>query len=283
MNDRHLEFARSHYMIMSAPNGARLTPEDHPAVPIDAAGLADCAAAVLAAGASAMHVHVRDDDGEHVLDADRYRAALDQVGKRVGDRLILQITTEAHERYTAAEQMQVVRDVRPEAVSLALRELCPDEAAEPAAGKFFQWLVRERIWPQYILYSAAELHRFDTLRRKGFFGQEQPFCLFVLGSHAAHQTGELAELDTILAAADCSQFPWAVCCFGQYELRALRAARRLGGHARVGFENNVTLADGRMAGDNADLVKQLAAFDDDTGREPATADDVRAALMYELR
>ena len=60
--------------------------------------------------------------------------------------------------------------------------------------------------------------------------------------------------------ADC---PWALCAFGRREGACVLTAAGLGGHVRVGFENNLRLADGRLAASNAELVAQV------DGRRPA--------------
>ena len=54
--------------------------------------------------------------------------------------MVIQVTTEAVGRYSPAEQMATVRALRPEAVSLALRELVPDAASEPDARAFFSFM-----------------------------------------------------------------------------------------------------------------------------------------------
>src|SRR5689334_12670119 len=118
--------------IAVAPNGGRRTKADHPAIPLTPAELARTAAECLDAGAAMIHVHVRRPDGRHLLDADTYRQATSAIRAEVGDRLVIQITTEALGIYNPAEQIAVLKAVRPEAASLALRELAPDEAAEPA-------------------------------------------------------------------------------------------------------------------------------------------------------
>ena len=60
------------FIIMCAPNGARRSQDDHARLPITAAELADCAGELLDAGASMIHVHVRDDAGAPSLDEIRY-------------------------------------------------------------------------------------------------------------------------------------------------------------------------------------------------------------------
>ncbi|NNG05968.1 MAG: 3-keto-5-aminohexanoate cleavage protein [Inquilinus sp.] len=265
-------------LIMVAPNGARRSKADHPALPISPAELADTAAACFEAGAAAIHLHVRDRDGRHSLDADAYRAALDAIRGAVGDRMVCQVTTEAVGRYAPAEQMAMVRDLRPEAVSLAIRELAPDAASEPEAARFFDWLRGERIRPQYILYDAADVCRFNDLKARGVVPEDSAFLLFVLGRYAADQQSEPRELLPFLAALDARD-RWAVCAFGRRESVCALTAAALGGHSRVGFENNFHLASGKVAEDNAALVAEAVAATGQVGRRVADAVAARGEVL----
>ena len=222
-----------------------------------------------------MHVHVRDEHQGHSLDVDRYRAAIAAIRASVDHRLIVQVTTEACGIYTTDQQMEMVRELRPEAVSLALAELCPDRQAESMAAEFYGWLRDERIMVQHILYSADELRRFSDLRKKGVITDNKPFVLFVLGRYATDLTGRPEDLDSFVAAAP-SDLSWAVCCFGRTESDAARRAAAAGGHARVGFENNLLLPDGDRAPDNAALVRLAGGAARRQGRPVATADEVRS-------
>jgi uncharacterized protein (DUF849 family) len=242
-------------VVMCAPNGARLQQSDHAAVPLRPAELADCAAALAAVGVSVLHLHVRDAAGRHTLDAGRYREAMDAIRERVGKGLLLQVTTESQGCYDRGQQMALLRDLRPEAASLAMRELCPEPAAETEAGAFFRELPDQGTWPQYILYSPQEAARFECLRQEGFFGMERPFALFVLGRYDDACAGSAEGLECFLQQAGAIGYPWAVCCMGPREGEAVRRAAELGGHVRIGFENNRLLPDGRMARDNTDLVE----------------------------
>ncbi len=275
MSADHLAFARDRVIIISAPNGARRTSKDHQALPITPAELADCAESLLEEGVSVLHLHVRDEELKHSLDDGRYRSAIDAIKTRVGDALILQITTEAVGMYSREHQMAVVRSLRPEAVSLGLSELCPDERAEPDAARFFAWLRKESVWPQYILYSADDVERFDDMRRRGMFSEDHPFCLMVMGRYSEALEGSLSELSVMRAASNCDNFSWAVCCFGKLENEAMLEATRAGGHVRIGFENNLYLPDGSIAGDNAELINAYCASAVAHGRRPATADEIR--------
>jgi 3-keto-5-aminohexanoate cleavage enzyme len=260
-----------------APTGARKTKADHVALPMSATEIAEAAAACRDVGASLIHLHVRDRDGRHTLDPDAYRAAMAAIHRAVGTTMIVQITTEAGGRYRAVEQMQAVREVRPEAVSLAIAELIPDEATEAAAGEFLAWLAREGIVPQYILYSVDDLVRFKSLRRRGVVPGERPFVLFVLGRYDATKASAPVDLLPFLHAG-VDALDWAVCAFGARENACMLTAATLGGHCRVGFENNLVLGDGTPAPDNAALVAQVAAGARLIGRQIADADTARALL-----
>jgi uncharacterized protein (DUF849 family) len=264
------------FIVMCAPNGARRSQADHAALPITADELADCAESILAAGTSIMHLHVRDDAGRHSLDADRYRHAMNAIRDRVGDQLVIQVTTEACGMYRTDEQISVVRSLKPESVSLALREFCPSRDAEPAAGEFFSWLKSEGIMAQYIIYSPAEALQFKRLQSAGIIPDERPFVLVVLGRYGDNHAGTPGELEQFTTVVG-ENTEWAVCCFGQAEQSAVALASAMNGHARVGFENNLLLPDGGIAADNAALVRLAANCRAD--RPLASAADVRKMFL----
>jgi 3-keto-5-aminohexanoate cleavage enzyme len=237
-----------------APNGGRRTKADHPALPLTPDELAATAAACLDAGACMIHTHVRDKDGRHVLDAEAYGAAMAAIRGGVGDRLVIQITSEALGIYRPAEQMRVVREVRPEAVSLALRELLPDESHEAEFQRFLVWLRREKIIPQLILYTPEEAVSLGALTARGLIPFEDIPVLYVLGRYTAGQKSSPVDLLTFLAPGMPRFTHWSVCAFGVHEIACVTAGALLGGHVRVGFENNLQLPDGSLAPDNAAIV-----------------------------
>ena len=85
--------SKNKVMVMVAPNGARKTKADHPSIPITVLEVAADAQACVTKGAAAVHVHVRDRDERHVLDAALY-ADLTQALRESVPGCILQITTE---------------------------------------------------------------------------------------------------------------------------------------------------------------------------------------------
>ena len=91
-------------MLTVAPNGGRKTKADHPALPLAADELARMAAECLERGASMIHLHVRDAEGRHCLDPEAYRATIAHICEAVGDRLVLQITSESLGQYSPASK-----------------------------------------------------------------------------------------------------------------------------------------------------------------------------------
>ena len=267
-------------IIAVAPNGARGTQRDHPALPMTAAEIGRTAAACAEAGAAMIHLHVRADDGTHSLDADLYRDAIAAVRREAGPEMIIQVTSEGVGLYSAEAQRAMVRDLRPEAVSLAIRELCPSEAEESDFAELTRWMEAEGVAPQYILYEATDIPRYADLRRRGVLITAAPFVLFVLGRYNTSMTADPVELMPFLRAAEQEDMPepWALCAFGPRELACGLTAAALGGHCRVGFENNLALANGDVAPDNAALVAQLADHAPLVGRRPASASEARSFL-----
>ncbi|MBL9190461.1 MAG: 3-keto-5-aminohexanoate cleavage protein [Opitutaceae bacterium] len=268
--------APSTVAIAVAPNGGRRLKKDHPAVPLTAMEMARTAAACLEAGAAMLHMHVRDSNGRHLLDAEAYAEALAVVRAATGRKLFLQITTESLGTYRPREQMAVVRSVRPEGVSLALRELVPSAAAESAFAKFLGWLKSAQIMPQFILYNPAELDRLDELCRRGLVPWEEPPVLIVLGRYTLGQTSAPEDLAPFFSAGHRRFAHTMVCAFGRNEAACAVAGAQAGADVRVGFENNLHLPDGRIAADNAALVRATARALIADGHKLASAEQLRA-------
>lgn len=266
--------ANSPVIITVAPNGAYKKAADHPAVPMTPESLAREARACLDAGAGMMHMHVRKPDGSHLLDAHAYRTALAAVEAAVGREMLVQITSEAAGVYKAAEQIALVRELQPEAVSMGLREIAVPDIPESELAAFFAWVAERRIMAQIILYDEGDVRRWLSLRARGLVPPGAWSVLFVLGRYSVGQTSSAYDLLPFLAAYDHT-LPWAVCAFGAEENACVTTAAAFGGHMRVGFENNLKLRDGSIAAGNADLVRQAAEGARALGRPIATAEDAR--------
>ncbi|MCJ9690233.1 3-keto-5-aminohexanoate cleavage protein [Rhizobium sp. PRIMUS64] len=240
--------------IAVAPNGGRKTKLEHPNLPLTATELAETAVRCKEAGAAMIHVHVRKNDGSHLLDADAYRKAMSAIRSRVGDDLVVQITSEALGAYTPAEQIAVVKETCPEAVSLALRELVPDTSFEAAFADLLAWMAREGVLPQIILYDPSEAVVLADMQTRGLIPWRTISVLFVLGRYTAEQTSQPTDLLPFLATGIPRFEHWSVCAFGRHEAACVSAGALFGGNVRVGFENNTRLPNGAAASGNEDLV-----------------------------
>ncbi|MCA0940215.1 3-keto-5-aminohexanoate cleavage protein [Salipiger pacificus] len=243
--------------IMLAPNGARRTRADHPALPETIPQIVAAATAAHHAGAEALHAHVRDAEARHVLDAGLYRELVAEMARAL-PTMPVQITTEAVGLYSPAEQRALVRELRPEGVSVALREMWPDPGPDPEAGRFYAETEDAGIALQHILYAPDQVSRLASLWSEGLLPAPRQ-VLFVLGRYAPPTLARPEELDGFLTAARAlpENVQWAACAFGRTEEACLLRAAELDGGMRIGFENNIERPDGSSAEDNAGQVAAL--------------------------
>lgn len=259
-------------VLAAAPNGARAGKADHPALPITRDEIVEACLACVEAGATMLHVHVRAPDGRHILDAEAARALEAALLRRLGDRALVQTTTEAAGRYAAPEQAAFLRAARPRAVSLAWREIARPELSDSERAGLLAWCSREAVALQYILYDAADAAALDHAVRRGIVPDAEPRILYVVGRY-----GEDAADPEALDAFAPASATWMACAFGAQGHSVLDAAARAGGHLRIGFENGFACADGRIARDNGDLVQDVLARIP-ANRRPATPDESRRIL-----
>ncbi|OMH38055.1 3-keto-5-aminohexanoate cleavage protein [Motiliproteus sp. MSK22-1] len=273
-------------LIMVAPNGARRSKNDHPALPVTPEEMAEEVAACVAAGAAMVHLHSRDKNGQHSLEIDDNAAMLRQVTTQLGDQVVIQLTTEAVGVYQPDQQMKLIKELQPEAASFAIKELIPDDSWLDKGAEFFSWVQSKGILAQYIIYSAEELERYFNLVAAGVLPAEGHHLLFVLGRYQKKQQSDPRDLLAFLnqyfsQSADLPSPPWATCAFGQLELQCLASASSMGGDVRVGFENNILRPDGSQAQNNAEQVGRLRQVINDMGRTVHSATSLRQ--FYNLR
>ncbi len=247
--------------IMVAPNGARKNKKDHPKLPITIDEIVKCAIDCQKAGADGLHAHIRNKEGEHILDVGLYKELIDEMSAKL-PKMLVQITTESVGKYSPKEQREIVLKVRPEAVSVALCEMLSDE--NKREQRQFYWQVSEMgIKLQHILYSPQEISQLAQHIKEGLIPADNLSLLFVLGRYSKNLTSTpkdlLPFLDIYKKSGLENSSRFMVCAFGKNELDCLLAGARAGGDCRIGFENNHFLPNGKMAKDNAEQVKSLKA------------------------
>jgi len=272
-----MAYGQTPFVIAAAPNGARKTKADVPNIPITPAEVAQTALACKQAGAAMMHLHVRDENQKHSLDVGRYREMLTEVRASVGDDMLLQVTTEAVGMYSADDQMAMVRGLMPEAVSIAIREIAPDGFDVNVLKSFFAFMREAKISPQFILYASDDVRRFNQLVETGVLPGEKFPVLFVLGRYSAGQVSDPADLLPFIGTSSYIS-TWMVCAFGAFENACILTGAGLGGHARIGFENNHLLVDGSPAGHNAELIAQAREGARHMARKIATGEQAKQIM-----
>jgi 3-keto-5-aminohexanoate cleavage enzyme len=261
--------------VMVAPNGARRTKADHPTLPISAAELASTAIECHAAGAAAIHLHVRDAHGRHSLDVSKCAEAVKAVSTAVPD-LAVQVTTEAASICTVDDQERLLSTLKPRYASVSIAEILRD--GENKGIEIIRRAVTSGVAIQFILYSSEDIRTLSSLRRRLFEDDREPSTLLVAGRYGVVDDATVDmvdELYRVLSAEGlAAEGKWMVCAFGRGEMACLQAAMELGGHARVGFENAIVDANGKLAISNAERVARVAEMAGIAGR---TLMDGRAA------
>lgn len=240
--------------IMSAPTGARRLKDEHPDIPLTTDEIARTAAEVAKAGADEFHLHVRDNDGVHSLDAGRYREAMAAVAAAAPE-LVIQITTESAGLYDVADQFACLEALTPAYATAAIRETMRDPAI---ATKLYALAAERGVRMQHILFDREDV---DLLRRAyatGMIAADSRDAIFVLGRYVPPRLAQAWELKPLLDDAADLNLDWAVCAFGKHETACLTEALKMGGSVRVGFENNIHLPDGSLAVSNRAQVENIA-------------------------
>lgn len=244
--------------IMSAPTGARRLKDQHPGIPLTTEEIAVTAREVADVGADEFHLHVRDDDGRHSLDAGRYREAMAAVAE-IAPELDVQITTESAGIYEVEDQLACLEALTPAYATAAIRETMRDKAV---AARIYSLAAEHNIRMQHILFDLEDIGLLRKAYESGLIASESREAIFVLGRYVPPRLAQVWELKPLLDAAADLALDWAVCAFGKHEQACLTQALKKGGSVRVGFENNIHLPNGDLAVSNREQVAAMVRIRD---------------------
>lgn len=250
-----------------------------PHVPLTPEEIATDAARCASAGACIVHVHARDAGGKPTLDRAVFQDIVRQI-KRQAPEIIIQLSTGARAGKDWEARATPVR-LRPEMASFTtgsnnlpgmVYENAPDFIAF-LAGVFKDTGVK----PEIEVFEAGMINNAMFLVQKGLLAPPLHFD-FVLGAPGA-MPGTVRNL-VFLADSLPAGATWTVAGIGDAELPLATAAIAMGGHVRVGIEDNLRLPDGSLA-TNAQLVEAVATMARTMGREIATPDEARRILSLD--
>jgi 3-keto-5-aminohexanoate cleavage enzyme len=266
-------------IITAAVVGAELTREDTPYLPLTPREIADEACRSASAGASVVHIHARDREGRPTQDREVYR----EIIQRIKDRCdpVIQVSTGGAVGMSAEERLQPVT-LSPEMASLTTGTVnFGDDVFFNPRGmlvEFARAMKDHGVKPEIEVFDAGMVANALWLEQKGLVRPPLHFD-FVLGvpgaMPAAHRN--LAFLLESLPEGST----WSVAGIGRHQLPMAAAAVLMGGHARVGLEDNIYYEKGRLAQGNAPLVERVVRLARELGREVADPGRARAILGLE--
>jgi 3-keto-5-aminohexanoate cleavage enzyme len=262
-------------IITCAPVGAEITLDETPYLPYTPKLLGETAKAVREAGGSIIHVHCRNDDGTNTHSVERFRQAYDAI--RSESDLIVQFSTGGAIGMTPDERASVL-ELKPEMATLTCGSVnFGDDIFEnsfPIMRGLLKKMGEYDVKPELEIFDKGHLANARRLAKEGLlaFPQHADFVLGVPGGLEA-TVQNLCELVDDLPAG-CT---WSVAGVGRQQLAMAMAAIAMGGHVRVGLEDNLYYTKGRLAR-NEELVARVARIAEEFGRPVATPDQARALL-----
>lgn len=270
-------------IITAAICGAEVTKENNPAVPYTIDELVREAESAVLAGASIIHLHVREDDGKPTQGRERFKAAIEAIQKRC-PKAIIQPSTGGAVGMSDAERLQPV-DLKPEMATLdcGTVNFGGDEIfvnSENTIIAFGKKMLELGVKPEVEVFDKGMIDTAIRLQKKGFIAAPMHFN-FVMGVNGGISASVRDLVFMQGSIPEGSSF--TVSGVGRTQFQMATAAILLGGHVRVGFEDNTYLAKGVLAASNGEQVAKVVRIAKELGREIANPDEARAILGLRAR
>jgi 3-keto-5-aminohexanoate cleavage enzyme len=266
-------------ILTAAIVGAELSREMTPWLPISPQEIADEAARCREAGAAVIHLHVRNDDGSNTQSADRFGAAIEAIRKKTD--CIVQVTTGGEVGMSMDVRAQPLA-CKPEMATLNCGSL--NFGADvfvnkrPEIRDLARRLRAAGAMPELECYEVGHVEEALLLYKEGLIGAPLhfQFVMGVAGGIGATEAN-LLHLRSLLPT-EPGVATWAVAAIGRFQKPLTELALRLGGHARLGLEDNIYLSKGVLAEGSAPLVAQASQYARSIGRRPVDPSRARALL-----
>lgn len=273
------DFFDKKVIISVATTGGLHGKEANPNLPTQPEEVAEDVRACEKAGASIVHLHARDEDDQDTKAVDRFQAVRDAIDDRCDD-IIVNFTTGGG--YSREERLRPVLDVepRPEVATIdvgplnfgqdTVRDYCRAQNVE-----FAEKMSAHGVKPELEIFNPGHFTEFNYLVEEGYL--EKPYwATLILGM----QTGTLPTPRNLLNLVD--NLPegteWQCLAVGRYQVPLTTMGMILGGHIRVGLEDNVYYKKGELAESNAQLVQRAVRIAEELNRPVATPSDAREIL-----
>lgn len=267
-------------VITVAITGSVPRKKDNPAVPITPSEQIESTQQAYEAGASLVHIHVRNDDETPSSDPERFAQVQDGI-RRYCPGMIIQFSTGGRGRDPAQRGSALY--LKPDMASLSTGSVNfptivyenHTSFVEGLAGTMKQYEIR----PEIEVFDLSHLHGARRLITQGLM-DERPHVQFVMGVQNALPAEEhlldifLGELRRIMPQAT-----WTAAGIGRHQSRVMEWALARGADAvRTGLEDNIRVTKERLASSNAELVELAVLAIERHGRRAATPDEARRLL-----
>ena len=264
--------------------GAEVTKENNPAVPYTVEEIVREAKSAYDAGAAVIHLHVREDDGTPTQSHERFQECMDAIYKECPD-VIIQPSTGGAVGMTDLERLDSTNVTpTPEFVTLdcGTCNFGGDEIfvnTDNTIANFAKIMQEKGMKPELECFDKGMMDIvLKAAGKKGYLDTPMHFD-FVLGVQMSAEIRDLCFCVDSLPAG-CT---WTGCAIGKDEFTIAAASIAMGGHVRVGFEDNLYLEKGVLAKSNGELVEKVVRIAKELGREIATPDEAREILSIPPR
>ncbi len=270
-------------IITAAICGAEVTKEQNPAVPYTVEEIVREAKSAVDAGAAIVHLHVREDDGTPTQSKARFKECIDAIYEACPDVIIIPSTGGAV-GMTADERLQPT-ELFPEMATLDCGTCnFGDEVFEntmPMMRDFGKRMIENNIKPEYECFEMGHLDTILKMAKKGQVPAAPMQFNFVLGVQGCTPATvqNLAWLVNAIPAGST----WTATGIGRNAFTMAAHAIAMGGHVRVGFEDNLNIERGVLAKSNGELVAKVVRIAKELGREIATSAEAREILSLPPR
>lgn len=271
-------------IITVATTGAWPTKENNPNVPMTPSEIADDVYACWQAGAAIAHLHMRDDKGVGTMDVNKFRETVELLRKRHPEcNIILNMTTSGAMDATDETRQLHLKELRPELGTFDCGSmnwlhagvfLNSPKFLEELGLHMQEWGVKPEIeaFDPGMIGNAAYYLKKGVLKGPLHF----QFCMGCANGIPGSMKNLLFMKETMDSL--CPGSTWSCFGVGHSAMEILYGAVALGGHIRVGMEDNVMYSKGVLAENNAQFVARAARVIREYGNDVATPDEAREIL-----
>jgi 3-keto-5-aminohexanoate cleavage enzyme len=264
-------------VIAAAVVGAEVTRAQSPHVPYTPAEIARAAVDAGRAGAAVVHLHARWPDGRPSQEPAHFREIVDRI-RDAGSEVVIQCSTGGAVGMSLDERLgSLVAGAEMGTLNLGTMNFGDEIFVNTRADivKVAARLREKRLVPECEVYDAGMLDTLRWLLEKGHLAAPYhvQFVLGIAGGMSASERNLRFLVEGLPEPTD-----WSVAGIGRFELPMAEVALRMGGHVRVGLEDNLFASRGVLARGSDELVALAVEMASRAGRSPATPAEARRIL-----